>query len=196
LKLQCKALNMVNRGGWRVSSGMLHSACGLVWQRCKSPLDCIKVRNSELAKWLPLSQGTLVTVVLFKIFHRRNAVCEFVCIVTFRFWILKFLNCVYGLNTFIYVICVLQQEPFFLVGGGLLWAIEHICELCPEFRYFWEVSLWHCIIVSVVPSILQALSPDVMGSSAPVRQCHISEDWIVSCIAVSTFTPNCVFFVM
>lgn len=136
---------MVHRGGWNVSNYILHSTCGLVWKGCKSPLDCIKVRNAELAKWLPLPQGTHVTVVLFKTFHRRHAVCEFVCIVTFRFRILWFLNCVDGLNTFLCVLSVLQREPEPFFGGGLLWASEHVCELCPGFWDFWEVTLCHCV---------------------------------------------------
>jgi hypothetical protein len=46
LKLHKNALSAVHR----VSNCVQDSACGLVWQGCESPLDCIRVRNSGLAK--------------------------------------------------------------------------------------------------------------------------------------------------
>lgn len=127
-----------------VSYCVLRSTCGLVWKGCKSPWDCINVRNAELTKWLPLPQGTLVTVVLFKIFHRRNAVCEYVCIVTFRFWILQFLNCVDGLNTFVYVLSVFQQQVFhfFFVYCS---PLNMFVNCVQSFHDFWEVILCHCV---------------------------------------------------
>lgn len=169
---------------------------GLVWMGCESPVDCIKVRNAGLAKWLALRQGTLVTVVLFKIFHRRNAVCEYVCVCVYCY--IQILNfsisklCWWFKNICIcLVLSVFQQQVFHFVC--LLWAFEHVCELS---WVFMTSERWHYVIVSVVPNVLQALYLVVLESSAPVRQCHISEDWILSCIAVSTFTPHCVFFVM
>jgi hypothetical protein len=120
LKWHYNALSMIHRGRWHVRNEVLLGTMRLVWKGYKLPLDCIKVRNSELAKWLPLPQGILVTVVLYEIFHRRNAVCEFVCIVTFKFWILRFLNCVDGLNILLYILFVFFSDNFFLGWGSVL----------------------------------------------------------------------------